>query len=342
MDRSFELAAYWGIETQYRDGFGRMRTIEPEVLSRLLDAIAADGEAVGRMLPRTIVIRARGDRRVQLSASDGLSLQWEIFSQQKIAEGSTVSPLLTLPKELPTGIFRLRVTPTAAADRRIEEASLIVCPHRTCQGAKSAPQRMWALAAQLYSVRSARNWGHGDFTDLLKLIDLAADLGASGVGLNPLHALFDDRPSEPSPYFPNSRLFLNPLYIDLEAVPEFPGLRAARLESSINWLRDGSMVLYDAVSDAKMRALRLTHANFRQSGSPKRRLAFELVSPHARNLAGAVRVLRGTTSPIWSSLVGMAAAMAEDGRGSTRWLSTRRGRRGQLFRVRAMAGTRTA
>jgi 4-alpha-glucanotransferase len=45
-------------------------------------------------------------------------------------------------------------------------------------------RRMWALAVQLYGVRSARNWGHGDFTDLLALADLAADLGASGVGLN--------------------------------------------------------------------------------------------------------------------------------------------------------------
>ena len=83
---------------------------------------------------------------------------------------------------------------------------------------------MWALAVQLYGVRSARNWGHGDFTDLLALVDLAAELGAAGVGLNPLHALFDDRPSEPSPYFASSRLFLNPIYIDPEAVPEFPGL----------------------------------------------------------------------------------------------------------------------
>ena len=274
MDRSVERATFWGIETQYRDGFGRMRSIEPEVLSRFLDVIAPDGEAVGRILPRTIVI-ARGDHGVQLAAAAGLSLQWEIFSLQKIAEGSAISPLLTLPQELPPGIFRLRVTIKAAADHLIEEASLIVCPQRAFQGAEFVPQRMWALAAQLYGVRSARNWGHGDFTDLLALIDLATDLGASGVGLNPLHALFDDRPSEPSPYFPNSRLFLNPLYIDPEAVPEFPGLRAARLEATIEGLRNGSMVLYDAVSDAKVRALRLAHANFRQSGSPKRRLAFD-------------------------------------------------------------------
>ena len=62
----------------------------------------------------------------------------------------------------------------------------------------------------------------GDFTDLENLIELADDLGAEGVGLNPLHALFDDRPGDCSPYSPNSRLFLNALYIDVEKIPELP------------------------------------------------------------------------------------------------------------------------
>ena len=81
--------------------------------------------------------------------------------------------------------------------------------------------RCWLLAVQLYGVRSARNWGMGDFTDLEGLIELAHHLGADGVGLNPLHALFDDRPGDCSPYSPNSRLFLNALYIDVEKLPEF-------------------------------------------------------------------------------------------------------------------------
>src|SRR5207253_10877470 len=78
----------------------------------------------------------------------------------------------------------------------------------------------WVLAVQLYAVRSRRNWGHGDFTDLAKLLELVAELGGGGVGLNPLHAQFYDRPSTGSPYSPTSRLFFNPLYIDVEAVEE--------------------------------------------------------------------------------------------------------------------------
>ena len=43
----------------------------------------------------------------------------------------------------------------------------------------------WLLAVQLYGVRSARNWGIGEFTDLEALIDWPAELGTDGVGSIP-------------------------------------------------------------------------------------------------------------------------------------------------------------
>src|SRR5215472_19172299 len=108
--------------------------------------------------------------------------------------------------------------------------------------------RWWLLAVQLYGVRSGRNWGHGDFSDLLALVELAAQIGAGGVGLNPLHALVDDPADQPSPYSPNSRLFLNPLYIDLDAVPEFAGLRTAEMTATIERLRRSELVDYRGVA----------------------------------------------------------------------------------------------
>jgi 4-alpha-glucanotransferase len=275
MDRIFERAALWGVETEYRDAFGQLRRVEPDVLSRLLDALAVDGGTPQRMLPRTIVIRGHYDHRVRLVAAEGLPLRWEITSERTIADGEGISPLLTLPQGLPNGIFRLRVTVTGPAPQQSEDAALIVCPQQAYQGDDDAPRRMWALAAQLYGIRSRRNWGHGDFADLAALVDIAADLGASGIGLNPLHALFDDRAEEASPYFPNSRLFLNPLYIDVEAVPEFPGLRAVGLEEEIERLRNSNLVDYGGVANAKMRALKLAHDVFRQSGMAERRRAFD-------------------------------------------------------------------
>src|SRR4029079_16465430 len=100
----------------------------------------------------------------------------------------------------------------------------------------------WLLAFKLDAVRSRRNWGNGDFTDLARLLEIIADLGGGGIGLNPLHAQFYDRAGSVSPYSPNSRLFLNPLYIDATAVEEFTLEQVARLQPEIDRLRASETV----------------------------------------------------------------------------------------------------
>jgi 4-alpha-glucanotransferase len=156
---------------------------------------------------------------------------------------------------------------------RTEEATPPRAP-RAFQGPQAEPRRLWALAVQLYGVRSQRNWGHGDFTDLAGLLELAAELGAAGIALNPLHALFDDRAEAASPYSPNSRLFLNPLYIDVEAIPEFPGLGATGLQSEVEALRQRDLVDHAGMARAKTRALRLAYENFGRADAARQK-AFE-------------------------------------------------------------------
>jgi 4-alpha-glucanotransferase len=136
-------------------------------------------------------------------------------------------------------------------------------------------RRLWGIAVQLYALLSRRNWGHGDFTDLSQLVTLAAACGASAIGLNPLHALFPDRAELASPYAPNSRLFLNPLYIDVEAIPEFPSRRATATTDEIATLREGELIAYARVARVKLAALHLAHQNFRVAASAERRADFE-------------------------------------------------------------------
>jgi 4-alpha-glucanotransferase len=145
-------------------------------------------------------------------------------------------------------------------------------PRRAYQG---TGRPLWAIALQLYAVRSRRNWGHGDFTDLAQLVSLAAVHGAAAIGINPLHALFIDRAEEASPYAPNSRLFLNPLYIDVEAIAEFPGSAAAGLVADLIALRASDLIDYAGVARAKLAALRFAHRNFRAAASAERRADFE-------------------------------------------------------------------
>lgn len=76
--------------------------------------------------------------------------------------------------------------------------------------------KLWGFSIQLYSVKSDRNWGVGDFTDLCSLVKICARSGAQVIGLNPLNVLMHNFPENASPYSSISRLFLNPIYIDVE------------------------------------------------------------------------------------------------------------------------------
>ena len=83
-------------------------------------------------------------------------------------------------------------------------------------------------------MRSQRNWGAGDLTDLARLSELAGADGAAFVGINPLHAVWN-RGGGISPYAPVSRLYRSLLYLDVEAVPELGDSRAARASAISHW-----------------------------------------------------------------------------------------------------------
>ncbi|SFB62344.1 4-alpha-glucanotransferase [Rhizobium sp. NFR07] len=114
--------------------------------------------------------------------------------------------------------------------------------------------RVWGISLQIYELRSERNWGIGDFEDLIGMIRLGSLLGADFIGLNPLHAPFIADPDRCSPYEPSNRQMLNPLYIAVDKVPSFKG--SPQLERRLRSLRETDLVDYIGVAEIKLMALR--------------------------------------------------------------------------------------
>ncbi len=124
-------------------------------------------------------------------------------------------------------------------------------------------KQSWGFIVQLYTLKSERNWGIGDLTDLKDLVRKAADLGAGIIGLNPLHVLCTPVENHCSPYSPSDRRYIEPLYIDPECVPEFNGL-ALSAPSSLQSLRAESNVNYKSVYSIKFEAFRAMFLAFKK------------------------------------------------------------------------------
>jgi 4-alpha-glucanotransferase len=184
-----------------------------------------------------------------------------------------------IPADLPPGYHRL----IAEADGAEHTAELIVAPRRLGLPERLGGRPAWGLATQLYSVRSRQSWGIGDLTDLTDLATWAgAEHGADYVLINPLHAAEPAAPIAPSPYLPTTRRFGNPLYLRVEAIPEFGALDvAARAE--VNKLADAARATpdvldRDAAWSAKRAALELVH---RAGLTPGRALAYRAFTRRA-------------------------------------------------------------
>ena len=295
-----ELARRFGIATWYSDWSGRHA---PASEATLVAVLAALGVAAGteqdrnvaltthlksywaRQMPATIVGRTGAQTRfwvhvthgspaeVWLQLEDGTERggvqQVENFTPPFDLDGRWVGEAsFVLPSDLPLGYHRVHLR---SRDFQTSSA-LIVTPDWLGLPDRLSARRAWGLAAQLYSVRSRQSWGVGDLTDLTDLAVWSATRhGADYVLVNPLHAATPTIPMEPSPYLPTSRRFVNPLYLRVEAIPEYVDLtkrgRVRRLRAELQQ-RAGELDAIDRDSAwaAKRAALKLVHRVPRSAG----------------------------------------------------------------------------
>lgn len=290
-----KLATLAGIEDRFEDAKGGIRETSADTKRALLAAMgfpAGGDEQAGaslheleerpwrRSLPPVRVAHAqKGEITVDaVIPADTREVRWTVIlengkdlsgtaacTDQNLLESREIDGRklerhrLTLAGQLPIGYHLLNCELDDAT------CSLIVTPGK-CWLPKAAEdqRRLWGVAAQLYLLRSTRNWGIGDFTDLRKLVELVGGLGGDVVGLNPLHSLFVDNPEHASPYSPESRLLLNVLYIDVEAVPELADSTETRAliasegyQQRLAECRAAALVDYVGVAELKLQALKL-------------------------------------------------------------------------------------
>jgi 4-alpha-glucanotransferase len=299
------VSAEWGIWSRYIDGLGRSVTVGEEVLGKVAQALASAGTTTGSGAWRPTFVLRRGETRLDHGGALAEAAAWDISCEGKaVASAEVVAGALQVPAELSVGIYELNARAPIAAAATAPSANLIVASGQAFQGPTGKTLRTWLIAVQLYGIRSRRNWGHGDFGDLAILLDCAAQCGAGGIGINPLHILFDDRPGHISPYSPNSRRFLDPLYIDVAAIPDFPGVSPLHLEAEIERLRACELVDYPGVRSLKLRALRACHAVFRSRADGSRRRDFEAFRSECgtalRRFASFETLRRRFNGPWWT------------------------------------------
>jgi 4-alpha-glucanotransferase len=290
------LADRLGIVSNYIDQTGEeTRITSDETRMAILGAMGIDGstgaaatEALERMevrewsrvLPPVRVVRRSAPEaaRVDLHARAGTaipadwSLECTLESGEAFRRSGAATPewdgslSLGIPSDLPLGYHALRVSVATAEGERTGLQSLIVVPDAVPAVSEvSGLDVVSGVIANLYTVRSRRNWGVGDLSDLATLLEWTAAAGGEFLGVNPLHAL-RNRGAEVSPYSPVSRLFRNPLYLDVAAVPELAGspeasgmLDSAPVAGEIEALRASDRVEYDRIIDLKLRVLRTAH-----------------------------------------------------------------------------------
>jgi 4-alpha-glucanotransferase len=304
------LANAVGIEPNYRDVEGRVQSVAIEtqravLLSMGFDlstpeaaraALQACVDAEWRLLlPPVVVLKHAPDvvpavsltlpepflsRRLEwhLDLEEGTGLSGSVLPEALVAlarsrvDGEQFVRLqMPLPLGLEEGYHRLAVrTPHGEA-----AAMLVLAPPRAfIPDWLESGERRWGIAAPLFSLWSEASWGIGDFSDLGRLLRVARELGAHTVGLNPLHVPVAGVLFDPNPYLASSRLFLNPMFIDVTRANALADSRAElafdrdpSFAASLRQARNAKLVDYPLVHRLKNEALETIYRS-RNWGDP--------------------------------------------------------------------------
>lgn len=276
-----------GIDLGYHDINGTYHATKPEVLESIVAVLDKSKPDLDGLYLNTMVAHENGEESLQMPSEFHGAEAVVLIDEADECQSLTLYPgdndtlWIKLP-QLACGYYTL----SAESGGKSCFVRLIVAPESVYQPKLLANGgRMNGLTMHLYSLRSERNWGIGDFTDLLNLMKYAAEKKLDFVGINPLHALFTSKPAFASPYSPSSREWLNPIYLDIEKVGAFTyneqlknWLAQPKIRQRIAALRITETVTYTAVWACKRDALHMAFNVFEQDtceAAENERAAFE-------------------------------------------------------------------
>ncbi|SDN63000.1 4-alpha-glucanotransferase [Pseudomonas jinjuensis] len=266
------LAQAVGIHLDWTSADHQPQRVSPEVQRALLEALgfpAQSPEQIARSLaevrhrqaappalltvdrgaPLDLDDRFLGDSPFQLQLEDGSRIDGRLDDQGR------------LPPQQQCGYHQLRIGDAQLA--------LAVTPPRCPTVAElcGGRQRVWGLAAQVYSLRREHDGGLGDLGALQDLLRSAARHGADALAISPLHAMFAAARQAYSPYSPSSRLFFNELHAAPEdlfgAAAVQRAIASCGLAEEMRRLESLALIDWPAVSVVRERLLRQLHMEFR-------------------------------------------------------------------------------
>ncbi|GJL56710.1 MAG: 4-alpha-glucanotransferase [Nitrospirales bacterium] len=304
----FDLASRYGMASAYTDGIGSDRTMTPDALALILTAMGVPSTSqesiqhsmehiqgrTWRQVVDDVQVIEEGTRRPALALSLPLESQslgdvwvsWTITDEHSNAQAFSrscencqlleetvidgkryVRVSLPLQASLALGYYWVSFS-ISVMNQSLNGKTFVIVAPRQCY-TPDTPSRCVGLSVQLYNVRTAKNWGIGDFRDLKGLLRWSRnDLQVATVGISPLH---DPTVGVISPYSPSSRLFINPLYLDLEAIPEFRSSSAVQrhvaagpFQHTLHQLRSSQLVQYEKVKAVKFEILEQLYQVFKQ------------------------------------------------------------------------------
>lgn len=283
-------AARAGVAATYHTLDGEQHTVSAQTLATVLEALGDPDLGPGNGQPidgQNVLAPVRVSRRSSLPAgiearldpSGAMEVRWSLELETEAGGAmhdygtATLEPggrfRIACSWVPPTGYHRLMLVVETGNRRWQGDQRWIVVPNG-CWPAQEAlaGDLGMGVMAQLYSLRSDHNWGFGDLGDVTELCHRAAAAGADFVAISPLHAPMRHG-GEVSPYAPSSRIFRNPLVIDVEAVPELAHCARTRawlardtVRQQLGRLRAADRVDYPGLARIKLQALRRLHRRF--------------------------------------------------------------------------------